>query len=678
MTFDDGLYINGEWVSEVDFSLTFQGNDLTKPDARTASFSNSFTLPDSQTMRDLMQGSEQVDAGGPMPYRQLPASVIDEGERIFRGVADFVSFQAGWKINLLDSIVSFFDAIKDKMLTSLNLSALDHPWTLERISQLAGSTEGVVYPMIDYGGIDAGIVPYDTACPAVYVKTVVGQLCKEAGYKPVGDWLTDPLLTAMALPFVNADPKSHDDEWIRDRSAWITTNGNVGDIRLVDGHPIDQLLPLSVDNLPLDGFTNGKLKPFKTDRYTYVCPDRMRVKVQAQILFYSITRFGAAEIKLILLKNGQEIESAYFSEGGYYDHLQIADALRLDTSVDCLPGDELSLKLTGSSRTNFADYEFLFDLSSGNTWASFTPDASVHLGDLWPVAPNLPNDISCADLMLTIAKVMQGTFEVDELRKTVKLVPLDRAVSNIPNALNWSDKVDESVEPELTVQLDGYGAKNWCKWKENEDKANLGYGDGYLSSGTAGSSESTLFELPFMAAVVSENAIGGYGKPILIKTRTIQKVGDNTSIDKSDAGARIVLIEPSKTVTVQTKTLTPSGDIITVPVTLTGCWWAIRPDGVRTDENNFSLSFSPVAGQYEQPLLVRYFSALKRVLRRPRMLTLSVYLQPSDIATLDLSVPIRLKAVRVGSLDINDNVFYLNKLNQYRSGKTCEVVLIAL
>ena len=145
-----------------------------------------------------------------------------------------------------------------------------------------------------------------------------------------------------------------------------------------------------------------------------------------------------------------------------------------------------------------------------------------------------------------------------------------------------------------------------------------------------------------------------------------------------DAAPRLILIEPTKPVTVQTETLSASGDVITTPVTLTGCWFAKRPAGIRIDTNSFSLAFSPVSGQNEQPLIDRYFKALQRVLRKPKMLTLSIYLQPADVATLNKSIPVRLQKVRVGSLDINDNYFYLNRLGPYRSAQSATAVLIAV
>lgn len=674
----DGLYLSDTLVSEVEVSLVFQGNDITKPDARTASFSNTFTLPDSLAIRDLLQGAEQIDAAGIHPYRQLPAKLIDEGETIFTGIAEFVSFQAGWKVNLLDSIVSFFDAIKDKPLTSLDLSRLDHPWTLKHITSIAGSADGVTYPLIDYGGISEGVVPYDTMCPAVYVKTLFGQICSEAGYKPVGEWLKDPLLLALALPFVGSDPKAHDQEWVDDRTARVTGNGATNGIVLKNGSPINLILPFSQDNLPVDDFTQGRLRPYKTDRFAYVCPSRMRVTVTAQVEFISLVKFGAADISFILERNGQQVAKTDYSKGGYYDGLDTPETLQIDEAIDCLAGDELTLRLTGSSRTTFSDYAYYFSLASGDSWASFVPDASVHLGDIWPVSPNLP-DMSCSDLALTLAKAMQGTFEVDEQRRTVKLIPLDNVIDNIATAADWSTKVDETDEPEMMVQFEGYGKNNLCKWREADEKVNIGYGDGVISSPVISTPrEATLFELPFMACIDSSNVIGGYGNPILIKTRTFSGTGDNRNINKIDAAPRLILMEPTKSVPVQTETLSLTGDLVKEPVTLTACWWAKRPAGIRNDANSFTLAFSPIPNQTEQPLIDRYFKTLKRVLRRPKMVTLSVYLQPADIATLNLSVPIRLQRVRVGSIEINDNYFYLNKLGPYRSGQSSTAVLIAV
>ena len=674
----DGLYISGVWICDAEFTLTFQGNDLTRPDERTASYSNTFTLPDSLTVRDLLENAEQIDSGGAAPYRQLPAKVIDEGEVIFSGVIEFVSFSAGWKVNLYDSFVNFFDALKDKKLQDLDLGSLDHEWTLKNITALAGSSEGVVYPLIDYGGIEAGTVPYDTLTPAVYVKTIFGQICKETDFKPVGNWLNDELFTRLALPFVGADPKSHDSDWIKENSARVAASADKP-IQLRSGKPIDMLLPLTTDG-DTSGLTfNGDNKPYKNDRYVYVCKQNMHVKVVASVKHSGIIINGAPEVRLIVERNGKGIgEGGYFSKGGMHDYILSPETLSVEETVDCVAGDELAIRLTGSSRTKISNYNILFTISPSDMYAGFEPDASIRLGDLWPVAPNLP-DLSCKDLVLSLAKMMCGTFVVDNFRRTIRLSSLDDTVKQLPQARDWSECVSEDEEPQLTPGLEPYGQYNACKWAESDEKKTKGFGDGSISSASLTSPNSVdLFELPFQACVQSGNDIAGYGKPVYIKTREITGTKDNQTIRKLDAKPRLILVEPTKTVSVSTKVINVDGLIEEVPVTLNGCWFAIRPAFVRMNENNYSLAFAPVPEQSEQPLIDRYFKALKRILRRPRTLEISMYLQPSDVASLDLSIPIRLQAVRAGSLDLNDNYFYLNRVNSYRSGRTCKATLIAL
>lgn len=671
----DGLYLNDTWVAEVDAPLTFQGFDLNEPDSRKASFSNTFTLPDSLLLRDLTQNAEQVDAGGVHPYRQLPAYLVAEGEVIFRGVAEFVSFQAGWKVNLLDGLISFFDAIKDKKLSDLDLSRYDHTWSLDSMSSSASATDGITYPAIDYGTLDGAIFAYDSLFPAVYVKTLFGEIAKEAGYRLVGDWLNDPLLARLALPFVGADAIAHDEDWKNDRTARVTVTGSTD-----YGDSVNHIIPFSVDGAGLSGqWTDGKQDNFKPERNAYVCDTDMRVRVQAYRSFKTTVIVGTVEASLSVEKNGVRIHEETFEGVGLYNQLNVkTDVLQINTEINCKAGDELRVRFMFGGKTLFSKYFVTLVESPDNTWASFIPDPTVQPGDTWPVAKNLP-DLSCSDLVLSLAKIMSATYDVDDSRKTVRLIPLDNVVDNIPNAQDWSVNVDESNEPELLVQLDPYGRKNWCRWKEQDEKTNKGYGDGAILCDTVNlPAETELFELPLMACLPSDNILPGYGRPVLIKTRTVRKSGEEVTIDKNDTTARFVLIEPTMPVTVQTKVMSSEGTIQNKSVTLSGCWFGVRPAGLQTGSNAFSLVFSPVSSQQtEVTLLTRYFKALKRILRRPRQLTLSFYLQPADVANMSLYQPVRLQKVRAGSLDLNDGYYYLNKLANYRPGTSCPAMLIA-
>lgn len=689
---DDGLYLRNTWVAEVDCGLTFRGNDLTKPDQRTASYSSTFSLPDTLAMRDLLAGGEQLDAGGTDRYQQLPAYLIENGEVIFRGAAVLTGFQGGWKLYLVDAVASFFDAIKDKSLSDLNLSRYDHTWDLAHRTGFAGASEGVVYPLIDYGGNEPGSVPYDTMTPALYVKTLFGEIVSQAGYTLAGDWLTDKRFVRMALPFVGDLPKNRTEEYQLDRLVRATTDTN-GVYRLRSGRSraeapgsmVDSILPLNVTNRP--GYQQSRKANYRADRYVYIASEDDRIRVQASITFEGYVAYGAPEFRLQAQRNGVTVEEAYWSEAGPLYFEGVSKSLNLDVYVYCKKGDELRVKIDGNSRTKISNYDIRFPISADLVWASYMPATELVEGQTWQTALNMP-DLKQLDLLLGVAKLLCGTYQVDDIRRTVEFVPLQRVYDQRAAALDWSDRIEEFTEPTMETRLDGYGQRNYLYWKESSEKTDkrdkiskLGTGDGViLCDAPSYPAEAELFTLPFAAAGTSPVSIAGYGPPPLIRTRTLTPGNALTaaSVQTQDAAPCLILMEPDKPITVKTKKLNEIGEIELKDVTLTGCWWGARPAGLVTADNDFTLSFPSLPQSGESGLIADYFGPLSSVLTLPALLKVSVCPDALDIATIDLSLPIRLQRVRSGSLDIQNFYGYLNELSPYRPGVPCTATLIKL
>jgi hypothetical protein len=255
-------------------------------------------------------------------------------------------------------------------------------------------------------------------------------------------------------------------------------------------------------------------------------------------------------------------------------------------------------------------------------------------------------------------------------------VPLDTVIANQRNAVDWSTRVEESEEPELAVTLEPYGQTNWLRWAELTDVSP--YGDGtVLCEAENLPAETELFTLPFAACLGSEKTLGNYGKPIQIKTRKITGSGTSRTVERSSTTPRLILIEPSQTVTAKANVVTPEGVDRVEELVLTAAWWGERPLGAKTATNSFSLAFGRISTAHrELTLTQRYFKGLKRVLRRPRVFTVSMMLRVTDVAELDLTRPIELKWVRAGSLQLSDSYFYLNKISNYTPGYPCRVTLI--
>lgn len=675
---EDGLYFLGDtgwqWVAEVDFVLNIQANDLTSPDTLELSYTNQFTLPNTLAIRQLLDNAEHPNSASRYPYILIPARLVENEGIIFEGRAELKSFQAGWKVAIYETHRGLFDRLAEKSIRDLDFSRLDHPWTLDEINARAGADSDICYPLIDYGTISEGVVPQDAIFPAVFMKTVIGQSLQQEGYKPAGAWLEDPLFQQMIIPFTEEVPKNRDQKWVDARMARVTlTDGPV-----IENAKINRIQPFNVDDR-FPGFVDGKANNYNTQTYTYTADTVMRLKVNAFQQFVARITLGSIEVKLIVEKNGQNVAQGYWSKGIYNTSLlaEKIDKVEVETSVDMKKGDSIKIRLIVQNRSKVASAVVKVFQTSETAFASFEPDATVYTGDHWPVAINLP-DLKCSEVLKTVAFQMSGWFHVDNRRKTVELVKLTDITNNRANALDWSNRLEESNEAELIFQVDPYGQRNLLKYREQEgvDKK---YGDGVIHcENKTLVTESTLFELPFAATMPSSRAVADYGSPPLVETRTASGSGENIQIQKKATSPRLLLVEPTKTFAVPTQVLNSSGVVVPATVTLTGCWFARREQAITTNENAFSLAFDPVPGQIsEQSLIARNFGGLKRVLRRPRVLIPSIYLQPSDMMQLDLARPIRLRNVRVGEMEITDCYFYLNRVNNYRAGGTCTVTLIA-
>lgn len=682
---EDGLYLNDVWVFGADsFALSLQGFDIAAPGIRKASFTNSFTIEDTLTVRNVTQGAEQIDSYGKR-YSLIPATLIDEGEVLFSGVAQLTKFVGGWSVTLLSSKLGFFDKIKNKSIQALDLHDLNHKWDLETISTFINSVQGITYPIIDPGVMENDVIPSDTITPSVFLHTLARRIIREAGYTPKGNWLNDDLIKRVALPYVGSGPKAHEQDWIDERTARVTTN-------IIElGKSCDTIIPFEVDNDFANGWVDGIIdeslpdlvakKPldnYNTTTHEYICPDNMTLKVTAWKSWNVTILSGTCESILIILKNGEPVGEAVWTKNGTYNLVGRTDSLTVEKEVKCQKGDRIKIQYRFGRRTLIGKYYVELSFNSANVWASFIPLDTVSIGTEWPVAQNLP-DISCTNIILTCCYLLGADPYVDEITKEVELRALDEVRKRGDSVQDWTNRLDEAYEPELTALVDGLGQKNLFKWTEQQNKNRKGYGDGVIyTEAESYPEEETLLEMPFSAVVTSNQTLSGYGSPLLIPTRSWSGTGDSRSVSASDAPACLILVEPAYTKEVKTQRVTDEGEVVPATVYLTGAWFGRRPGPLQNADNRLTLCFSALKGQIEQPIIDRSYKVLQNALKRPVKFVPYLYLSSLDIGTWDQRTPVRLRNVRAGSHDIDDLIFYVNLISSYRSGLSCAVTLIPI
>ncbi|GAB3546319.1 hypothetical protein [Spirosoma fluminis] len=694
MNHQDGLYLDDVWVCSPDgIATTLQSNDLTKPTTLQASHTNSFQLPDSLAIRTLTANAEQLDSASPDPYRTHRARLVQNGETVFMGVGELSSFEGGWEVALYQEKRNLFDRL-DRSIRTADLSAYDHSWSIETINGLADARAGVCYPLVDNGLLQKDLLPLDAMTPAVFMHTLVGELLQQEGYSLTGNLPDDEVFKRLVIPFVEDEPTSHDETWREDRLAIVSLqrpDESVQKGALDSKGFIDRIQPFSLDNDAEQGLSQGRLHNYNTGSYSYVCDQAMRVRVQATQTFKASNITGSVEVLLIVERNGQNMGQEQWSSGTGYNILNLrTETINLDELVPCQKGDQLRIRLIARRQTALGAFSFTIYNNPDNCRVSFTPDTSTQLDDTWSVSRNLP-DITGLSLFKGLAYVFGGTWVVDPIRRQVSFSALSHIVANTANAVDWSTRVDAAQEPGWVPRLDPYAQLNYLTWKEIEETKNqlvsvagtntsVPYGDGIIAiNANVLDADATLFEMPFAASTSSEQSLTGYGNPVLIKTRELSGTGTGVTVSKQKTMPRLLLVSFGEARTVNSKKFAPDGLTSTdVTVNLRPCWFGLRPTGAMQQDERFCLAFSPVpGGRGEQCLIDRSYAGLQRVLRRMRVLTISMRLFPEDIAGLDFERPIRLRRLQVGSLTITDGFYYLNKIPDYVDGRTCRVTLIA-
>jgi hypothetical protein len=688
----DGLYLENTWVCGAEeVATTYQGNDLSKPATLQASYSYSFTLPDSLAIRRLTQNAEQLDSGSRYPYKRLTAQVIQGGETTFLGIARLTNFNAGWEVNLFEAKKDLFTRL-DRSIRTADLSAYNHPWTREEINLRAGAKEGVCYPMIDYGLLRDGEIPLDTMFPATYVSTIIRQMLREEGYTLVGDLPNDAMFKRLVIPFSESDPTNYDEDWQKDRYAKVTFNGPDDQVdrgAFGSSNFIDRTQPYNLDNLPDYGVQQGKLHNYNTSTYSYVCDTAMNCRVQANQILKITTVTGSVEIILSVEKNGQMVASNRIDTGSGYNLLGArTDTISLNAVIPCKKGDQLRIHLTARRRTATGRYKITIYNNAENSYASYSPEIVTDSGDVWRVNRNLP-DSSGKSLMVALAYLYGGNWIVDGMRNQVRLVSLTSIINGGDAPLDWSNRIDTGSEPGWAPRLDPYAQANLLTWKELDEtkkagtqrgKTILPFGDGVINvNAETLEAETTLFEMPFAGSIQSKQDVPGYGLPVSIKLRSTSGSGANLTINNESTEPRLLLVSHGDTFPVASREYSDDQEKgIPVTVNLQPAWYGQRPDAAVTRDTNFCLSFGDLpTGRNEISLIRKNYGGLIRVLRRARVLTLTMRLRPADVGTVDFARLIRLQRVQVGSLVLSDGLYYLNKIEAYKHGRVCEVTLIA-
>lgn len=649
----------------------FNLSDLT---SRGGEYSNVFNLPLTNNNRRLIEYADFIPSINTTPYKKISCTLIIDGLEYKEVFMVMEPITNTIQVRFYSGNSSFFDLVKSRLLTSLNWSDYDHIWNYTNAVASSANTTGYTYPVVDYGNqnTSSDIIDIRYVLPATFGREILNRMLSQLGYTAILNFNTSDLDVTI-FPYSKKNPSV---------SAEILLLNQVDLSNTVDYFPIipDETVTNPVGNqiiglqseIPLDyqvidtvgssGYYDDVTRKFTAgysgvytytlnadlDDYEYTTlnfsPAISQPNIFSETIMVVFKEVGGVETNI----NQKSIATSQF--------VDITSTLY--TSVTPLILSSISGTITGTVYLNQGE-SLRLSLANRILYPVYTPTSTIStnitvvrspqvvytntlnidlspglvFGGLITYSSMLP-DIKCSEFLKDLCIRFGLILSVNEDTKVITINKFDIVEQNIPNAIDWSDKLDESTPPDIQFKYDSYCQNNI--FKHAPDKTISSTPDGSDYTLTINNQnlelEKVIYQSPFS---VTENVTFTNG---VTTSRILLYNTVNSKFDR-DITARICFSEPVVGLFKFTDGTSTSGYIDTNRI------WFI-------DQSLPDLSMG-----FGLSLIPKNSITLINILQNLRIVKANFNLNLIDILNLDYFIPIYVEQFQ--------SYFFISSINQY-------------
>jgi len=676
------IYINGQLVDtqDADIVITAQALTFDKLGSRRGSYSNVFELAKTNQNKALFDNCDLVTSLTRVPYERNTCEIYQDGIRIVNGSAVILATKDAYRLYVTSGNTDFFKAIASVKLVDVDLSEFDHLYTGAEVVARRETTEGFVYPNIDYGFFEyapPGEAEYSFRFfqPSFWAKTILNKAVEDLDYTLAGDLLETITYRSLAVLCrgavadlldslaqyrftIDYNQLTGDTQQKISFPTKVKDTNNLYAANPAAGHFTYSPNVADADEIRFEISLTGKVITNLPRHYT-------NAEVWVDLLIYN----AAGTLLLTLSPLPVSFEDRFFGPFNIYrapasgtlerDLNFTYPSTRTDTTAfnNLLnsTADLTTLRFGWRVRSNrpgyglqylrFENLEFKINQVPVNGTRLGGPNVpiTVRAANVLPASPTV------GDLLLTIANLEGVLIQVDEASKTVNTAKLDRIAEKKAQALDWSSKLDLSEKPQVDYQLEGFSQRNFYSFagddKDTFLEPNEGRGEILVDNENL-EAERDVFVSKFAPVPVV---------PTFQNTRVMGRVftGEKYTFDGFDYNLnenlkidefapRIAILSPAEA----------SVDII-------------------ADENEINYEVNASALTFERALRDNY-RLLSTVLDNTKVVEALFLLDLRDVQSLDFTRPVYV--------DYFGDFFYIEQIKQYKVNKreSCFVRLIKL
>jgi len=676
------IYVNDEKLdlsAEAVIALTKQVADLKAFTVIKSSFSNTITVPITDTNRRVLENSQVVVSTTELPYLRIPVSVFQDGVQLIAygyGVID----EAGesFKLVVYDGNIDWTTALGTLRLEDMDTTDAVHEWDLATIidshtfpGKIVYSYPPVVGGLYDPTAVDfmQSFVPPDLfniayLRPYMFMSQVLERIFDQIGYQIEGDILSDTRYTRAVVECSRFDwsRKWYVGRYIANTMSHLSSRAQTGSgvrfgyLQFIDDTN-DVLANASLGFKVFDQLTSPIAEPY-TNFNNLNKPGRYRLK-----LTLNLNVLGSVQV----LGNFYPASSVQYVLNSTYPMTLVqgytnlinnntTTVLEVDIEIPELLTSGFQrfwLNSTAPNPSSVVD-KFDFNLLAGSKLevVDWFGSGTFTYGDVVNLAFNLP-DMSMVDYVRALCNMFGVAPVGDPVDKKVRLVAWNDLEALKPYALDWSAKFDTSKPAPIKPRLEGWARKNnFTYTPDPEGFVAGGFGDGYkLIADEWLPEKRAAVTLPWAATQTNEQ-----GWPFVLRSLTDYDPTNpqrDTHFDR-EGPARVLIVDwnPGSINIAMPSTGVP---IIT---TLTNY------------QRGYFISSTDQGLDWEGNLLPDYYGFVDSFIAQPKLVTCELMLTPVDVQQFSPFVPVYISKF--------SSYFFVNKINNWVKGKTCKVELIRI
>lgn len=655
------LFLNNELVDLYGNETivgSYATNELGDLKSRQGVYSNTFSIPFTNRNRTVIQSAEVVTSTTIRPYQRLSARINVNGVPVVIGWGIITSAsRSGYEIQVIGGNSEWYAELTDASLQDIDLNEFNHifyPTDIDnsRINNIDWS-DGYVYPNMEYGRTinPNGLINQEWYLqrPGMYGKYLFKRIINSVGFEPTGEWWNNnPLLFdptgivdsagtavdkfASFVPFSGLFRRDRNYD-LRNQFKADTTIDQI----LYQPNTFTEIFFDNIITYPTNGWQG--LNPNVSNRICIL--DSCRLTFNVNI---NLTNLGGPAQLVELVMIYTDTDGNQNTYDFFLPPLNLITTYNLNTTVT-LDINPSNIRFNLVNTTNTQDIQ----IDAGATFEiiSYEPlelsDDELNITPAFPFVTlntTLP-DVTQVDFLKWYIQKFNLIFNTDNQTGLIDFLTLDDVIANLPNAYDWSLKLDLMSEPVVSFIVGDYGQKSYFKDVRDEEnnytKDNTIYLEGTININDENlDKEVTIYETEFSPIYRESDTYNGFFRMGYVpkyrlydETLTGYDPNDNANFEELEAAPYMGLLRFEPYNQINITGLTPLTDAPAV-------------HGERITWNK---------------IIPEYYQSLQSILNYSKIVTCLIRLDETDINGLDFSRPVWI--------DYFDSYFYINKINQF-------------